>query len=731
MVIAPPKARSANGGTALANAQHAHLQQAPEREAARDLASIAQSDRLVGDLISMDYETAEVLIHDAMKMAVGGIPHGCLLVATRMPPDNAPNLDDPDAKFILLRVLGSSKLPNDIEVQQKRLDAAKRASDSPSNYDENNTTDTLTLHQMRYAGAHCRIVGTYRPRLNPDTALYELAFGADIDNFYAGQGMKIYKPAGDGLRRIVNQTRPESTGGPRIGIGLLRYSASNYDREAPEAVPVEMTITDIIAKRTALFGMTRTGKSNTVKTIADAVFRLRLDPDNPTRVAQLIIDPEGEYANQNAQDQGALRNLNNIAPYVDGDAVIHSFIERPDDPYRRTMKVNFYGGRIPVASESTKASYDEALAGLYAGKNLLNDRLLTESGAYVQAFAATDITAPADVDKPGERIRYNRAIFLYRAILHAAGFAHPKTSTISAKGLFGKDIRAAMAKDDNMADFAEQLADQAALSWDEAAAFCQEFAKWKASDHSGYNQFNQEYRAKNNRRNWHDDRSDGLLRIFDNTRGLQAMRECRHWHDGNQNNEDPVQRVMNDLEHGRLVILDQALGSPEMNEQSAEQIMWRILNRQQHHFVNPSIAADGALQKPPPIIVYVEEAHTLLPKGSEKDNKAIWPRIAKEGAKFNIGLVFSTQEPSSVQTNILTNTENWFLSHINSTGETRELDKHNDFADFTPGIRKTNEVGFLRVRTHSSPYTIPVQIHRFDPPILTQSNNGATPNRLL
>lgn len=285
--------RSTNGGTALATAQHAHRKQDMKDQVVKDLANVAQSERLVGELISMDYETAEVLIHDSMKMAVGGIPHGCLLAATRMKPDNEPNLEDPDAKFILLRVLGSSKLPNDIEVQQKRLDAAKRASDSPSNYDENNITDTLTLNQMRYAGAHCRIVGTFRPRLNPDTELYELAFGADIDNFYAGQGMKIYKPAGDGLRRIVNQTRPESTGGPRIEIGRLRYSASNYEPNAPEAVPVGMTITDIIAKRTALFGMTRTGKSNTVKTIADAVFNLRLDRDNPIRVAQLIIDPEG------------------------------------------------------------------------------------------------------------------------------------------------------------------------------------------------------------------------------------------------------------------------------------------------------------------------------------------------------------------------------------------------------------------------------------------------------
>lgn len=98
-----------------------------------------------------------------------------------------------------------------------------------------------------------------------------------------------------------------------------------------------------------------------------------------------------------------------------------------------------------------------------------------------------------------------------------------------------------------------------------------------------------------------------------------------------------MQRILDDLEKGYLVILDQALGSPEMNEQSAKQIMWRIFERQQRHFVNPQIAADGTLQKPPPVIVYIEEAHTLLPKGSEKDTTGIWPRVAKEGAKFNIG----------------------------------------------------------------------------------------------
>ncbi len=716
--------------TALASAQQKHKHESSRQKAIKSLTDAVQEGRLVGDLISMDYETAEVLIHDSMKREVGGIPHGCLLVATRMRPGVEPKLDDSDSAFILLRVLGSSKLPNDIEMQQKRLDAAKRASEQenpPLNYDEENTTDTLTLHQMRYAGAHCRIVGTFFPRINPDTSMHEIVFGSDIDNFYAGQGMKIYKPAGEGLRRIVNYTRGENAAEPRIEIGRLRYSASSDDENAPESVPVEMTKADIIAKRTALFGMTRTGKSNTVKTIADAVFRMRLG-DSSIRVAQLIIDPEGEYANENAQDQGAIRNLNNICPSVNGDAVIHSFIERDDDPHRRIMKVNFYGGRVPPF-KSVKADYDQVLASLYAGKEILNDRLQTESGSYIQAFVSTDITAPTGVEKDGTGTRYKRAVFLYCAILHAAGF-NPPGNTVSAYDLFSEDIRKAMTQDDNMRRFASKLEGNAVLNWDEATDLCKSLAAWKKDSNGSYRQFNTKYQDKDGR-NWHDDRTDGLLRIFENTRGLQAMRECRSWHGATQNQEDPVQRILNDLADGRLVILDQALGNPEMNQKSAEQIMWRIFQRQQHSFVNPEVDDDGNLQKPPPIIVYVEEAHTLLPRGEEKDNTKIWPRIAKEGAKFNIGLVYSTQEPSSVQTNILTNTENWFLSYLNSTDETRQLDKHNDFADFTPSIRKANEPGFVRVRTHSNPYTLPVQIHRFEPPTQPQGDNGFAKDRLF
>ena len=279
--------------------------------------------RQVGGIYQLDFQHALISTDDKWKADAGGIPLHSFLIATVMPLGAV--ADREDEEVLLLRVDDTCQLPRQAELVEVREFAMRQMLT-----DGNLTIDVLTQQEMQRSGLKCRILGTFYQTDLADGQSF-LDFGADIDNLYAASRYRVYKPTPDALAVLASYpqiTEDELRAGTRphlLDIGSVRYSSTRRRaREHGEhLVPVQVRVADFIEMKTAVFGMTRMGKSNTMKTLAVATYRHAKRIGEP--IGQLLFDPQGEYANPNSQDDDtALAQLG-------GDVVIYRFGARADE----------------------------------------------------------------------------------------------------------------------------------------------------------------------------------------------------------------------------------------------------------------------------------------------------------------------------------------------------------------------------------------------------------------
>jgi len=121
----------------------------------------------------------------------------------------------------------------------------------------------------------------------------------------------------------------------------------------------------------------------------------------------------------------------------------------------------------------------------------------------------------------------------------------------------------------------------------------------------------------------------------------------------------------------------------------------------------------------------LEEAHNLFSADKYKDDGDVWVKLAKEASKLNLGMTYATQEVSGVAHQVRANTANWVVAHLNNTKELQELGRYYDFGSFSEAILSSEDRGYVRMKTLSSPYIVPVQIDRYDHALVNAARAAA------
>ena len=89
----------------------------------------------------------------------------------------------------------------------------------------------------------------------------------------------------------------------------MRYTSTDrlHRGDVSEQAVFNLNAIDFLARRTGVFGMTRTGKSNTIKQLVSVV--MRTSSECGLKIGQIIYDLNGEYANANLQDKGSIAEV--------------------------------------------------------------------------------------------------------------------------------------------------------------------------------------------------------------------------------------------------------------------------------------------------------------------------------------------------------------------------------------------------------------------------------------
>lgn len=614
--------------------------------------------RFVGYVLDICYDTITMITSDPFKVNVGGVPRNSLLI---MVPSKVDYLIP---HFTLLRVLDVAPTPLSKEVQQTYFELHKKSMPE---------LDIFTQSELQWGALKTAVLGMFYPHPEWDNAV---EFSGDLNNFVSAHRYKVYAPDDELLDLIINSMVPEEN---RFPLGKLRLTECRLPLpgKSQPNVDVYVSTKDFMGTRTAMFGKTRLGKSNIVKLIAQSLIETTANTKN---VGQIIFDITGEYANDNPQDDNF-----SLASAYSQRCFVYALTEKKGTP-SKPLKLNFY--------EQPDRSH-----------RILSKQLELEGrrSIYVKAFSGCDVPSLEDLqDAPFEKkLRIKRRILMYWAILKKGGFSinenelkrnvkmnfDPEFTPKLRNTIYSpkeppeiKTLNDLMTEMNKIADLIREKKEDDPIL--------------QSSSGSGPL----------------FERDDKALLEFLNPSvgaGPAMIQRFRIFHDPNAS--DFVKEILNYLNNGETVILDLGNADPEVMKYFSDDLTREIFRHQVDKFTRNALGEHY-------IQMCFEEAHNLFP-AKETSEADIYRRVAKEGAKYHIGMVYLTQSVTTISKDLLAQTENFFIAHMSSQDEVNALAKVNvAYESLKNDILQAKTPGYVRMLTRSHRFVVPVQAKKFTIP---------------
>lgn len=628
--------------------------------------------RFVGYVLEIGYGEIKIITCDPFKVAVGGIPRNSLLIM--VPSTFKSNGSHVPPHFTLLRVLDSAPTPLSSEVQQIYFELQKKSMPE---------LDVFTQSELQWGALKTAVLGMFYPHPNKQDTI---EFSGDLNNYLSAHKYLIYAPDDKLLDLVNNSIVPDEN---RFLTGKLRLTECRLplpNKPQPN-VDIFLSTTDFMGTRTAMFGKTRLGKSNVVKLIVQSLIETTNESKN---VGQLIFDINGEYANDNPQDD----NLSIAGAYPE---VCEVYALTPKDQTPSSpLKLSFYEN--PSASKNVLAS-------------LLRDAGRTSG--YIEAFNSVELPDINEVKQllPGsDQVRSIRKLQYYWAILRKARFSVDeqrlrgvaptgRTASLFNPG-FAQGLRDTAYRSENITPIP-----RSPNNLDELVRELEVINRFRRNN-SGDN--NLTSGSGNTILDLDDIALLEFLEPSHGRSGVTLIQPFRIYHDHNAGNF--ITDILSYLDDGKTVILDLGNANEEVMRYFSRELSTAVFQHQTTKFTNNRL--DNHF-----IQLYFEEAHNLIGFNDNSEETRIYRRFAKEGAKYHIGIVYSTQSPTTINSDLLAQTENFFIAHLASQDDVNKLAKLNiAYESLKNDILQAKTTGYIRMLTRSHRFVVSMQALRFTPP---------------